>query len=115
MKKSVFSDEIRGLAKAVVSDSPKSVAKTIERGGSGDVRDDAQPEREPPSREWMRVRALLNFMEVFDKLMYNAYEGAVFSIAPVSKVSIRFACPLLLHQCSGCLTITYFVLIMHSW
>lgn len=69
----------------MVSDTKPPPKKPVERNST----DDAEEVREPPSREWMRVRALLDFMEVFDKLMYNAYEGAVFSIAPVSKVRVH--------------------------
>lgn len=38
------------------------------------------------SLEWFRVRWFLNFVELLDKQMYNAYEGTAFSLPAAQKV-----------------------------
>jgi hypothetical protein len=78
----IVSDEIRRLAKLV---TPGALLSPISQ--CSEEKDNIDNiDKVPPINEWMRVRMLLDFIETLDKMMYNAYEGAVVSPAHVSKV-----------------------------
>lgn len=44
------------------------------------------PRKLSPSEEWFRVRSVLYFIDMLDKLMFYASRGSVFNVAEVSEV-----------------------------
>ncbi|KAK6049253.1 hypothetical protein COOONC_13242 [Cooperia oncophora] len=93
--------ELLRLAKEVISGIPTppvTKAPTHSRTGGTSTRDkggkddeDAVDITEPrsisPAEEWWRVRCLLEFVEIFEKLMYYVNNGTMFPICNVSVVS----------------------------
>ncbi|VDK82872.1 unnamed protein product, partial [Onchocerca ochengi] len=102
-----FENEIRRLAGNVLSRKalpvPKSnkdeiVPKTIANSRRGIVEDEDEAELEierearqlTSSEQWWRVRALLDMIEMLDKLMVYACRGAIFQLFTVSQLSQQF-------------------------
>lgn len=96
----IFADEMRRLAKSITPNSLSSINDRSHDENSGN-----NDHQVSTIDEWMRVRMLLNFIEALDKMMYNAYEGAAFSPAHVSKVCL---CDILFQYSLGITTIFSF-------
>lgn len=97
-------DEIRRLAGSALSRKPLPVGKVIKdeivekvveisKRGVVEDEDEAEVEVEREARQltsseqWWRVRALLDMIEMLDKLIVYACRGAVFELSTVSQVS----------------------------
>ncbi|CAG9531984.1 unnamed protein product [Cercopithifilaria johnstoni] len=102
-----FENEIRRLAGSALSRKPLSVGKgvkdeavqktvTMSKKDVVDDEDEAEVEVEreirqlTTSEEWWRVRALLDTIEMLDKLIVYAYRGAIFQLSTVSQLSQQF-------------------------
>ncbi|EPB74623.1 FATC domain protein [Ancylostoma ceylanicum] len=94
--------ELLRLAKEVMV-SPTSAAKppSQSRGSVTSSRDKAskddddcldigEPRAISAAEEWWRVRCLLEFVEIFEKLMYHVNNGTMFPICNVSVLSRQF-------------------------
>lgn len=100
-------DEIRRLAGSALSRKPLPVGKgikdelaqkTVAVSSSGIVEDEDEAEVEmerearqlTTSEQWWRVRALLDMIEMLDKLIVYVCRGAVFQLSTVSQVNNEF-------------------------
>ena len=71
------------------------VANRSRRGNTGEEEEEGgvvQQRQLSKSEQWWRVRALLETIELLDKLINFAGDGAVFQISDVSQASIGFSC-----------------------
>ncbi|KAL3998360.1 Phosphatidylinositol 3- and 4-kinase family protein [Acanthocheilonema viteae] len=102
-----FENEIRRLASNALSRKPlpvgkvvkdEIVQKTVTMSGRGVVEDEDEAEMEleretrqlTTSEQWWRVRALLDMIEMLDKLMAYVCHGAIFQLSTVSQLSQQF-------------------------
>ncbi|EJD76312.1 hypothetical protein LOAG_16705 [Loa loa] len=102
-----FENEIRRLASSALSRKPvpsgRSVKDevvqktvTISRRGVVEDEDEAEVEVEREARQlttseqWWRVRALLDMIEMLDKLIIYACRGSIFQLSTVSQLSQQF-------------------------
>lgn len=102
-----FENEIRRLAGNALSRKPLPISKSakdevvqktvaVSRRGAVEDEDEAEVEIEREARQlttseqWWRVRALLDMIEVLDKLIVYACHGAIFQLSTVSQLSQQF-------------------------
>uniref|UniRef100_A0A0R3RSZ9 non-specific serine/threonine protein kinase n=1 Tax=Elaeophora elaphi TaxID=1147741 RepID=A0A0R3RSZ9_9BILA len=102
-----FENEIRRLSGSALSRKLQPVGKgvkdeviqktvTVSRRGIIEDEDEAEVEVEREARQlttseqWWRVRALLDMIEMLDKLIVYACRGAVFQLSTVSQLSQQF-------------------------
>ncbi|KAJ1373163.1 hypothetical protein KIN20_035504 [Parelaphostrongylus tenuis] len=75
-----------------INQNRHSVILARDRGAKDeeDSQGDGEPRALSPAEEWWRVRCLLEFVEIFEKLMYHVTSGTIFPICNVSTLSRQF-------------------------
>ncbi|CAI4225354.1 unnamed protein product [Auanema sp. JU1783] len=94
-----FGAEIHRLAKEALGVVPKVAEKATERSVPKKAHKDKDEDEDDDygltrpltsSEEWFRVRCLLEFLDVLDKIMFVAHSGSLYPIANMSQQARQF-------------------------